>query len=171
MSELWKYIPDYEDYYQASDWGRVRSLDREIVYSTGQRHFYHGQILKLCTVRSGHLQVSLSVNNKQKVQFVHQLVLKTFVGPCPAGYECCHNDGNPSNNKLSNLRWDTRSENKKDMYRHGYKSRSLKPIKRSDGMVFESIKSATQYMDVGHSAIQQSITRTGKCRGYKWEYV
>lgn len=56
----------------------------------------------------------------QKKNFkVHRLVLQAYVGPCPEGLECCHNDGNPSNNKLENLRWDTKQNNVKDKRRHG----------------------------------------------------
>lgn len=50
---------------------------------------------------------------------VHRLVLCAFVGPCPVGMECCHNDGNPRNNTVENLRWDTRKANAQDMVRHG----------------------------------------------------
>lgn len=51
--------------------------------------------------------------------FVHRLVLEAFVGPCPEGMECCHGDGNPANNSLSNLRWDTGSANQADRRKHG----------------------------------------------------
>lgn len=50
---------------------------------------------------------------------VPRLVLTAFVGPCPPGMECCHADGNPANNNLSNLRWDTRKGNCADKHRHG----------------------------------------------------
>lgn len=45
---------------------------------------------------------------------VHRLVLEIFVGPCPYGQEACHNDSDPSNNRVSNLRWDTHQGNMKD---------------------------------------------------------
>lgn len=47
------------------------------------------------------------------------LVLLAFVGPRPKGMECCHNDGDPENNSLDNLRWDTHSSNVYDAIRHG----------------------------------------------------
>ena len=56
---------------------------------------------------------------------IHRLVLEAFVGPCPAKMEACHNDGVRLNNRLSNLRWDTRSANVKDAYRHGTKPRKM----------------------------------------------
>lgn len=51
----------------------------------------------------------------------HRLVLEAFVGPCPVGMEGCHYDGNPSNNRLDNLRWDTDKNNQADAVRHGTK--------------------------------------------------
>lgn len=55
---------------------------------------------------------------KRKRFSVHTLVLTHFVGPAPDGHECCHWDGDPSNNNLKNLRWDTHVENAADAVRH-----------------------------------------------------
>lgn len=46
-------------------------------------------------------------------------VLEAFVGPCPAGLECCHNNGDRTDDSAGNLRWDTSAANKADMDRHG----------------------------------------------------
>ena len=66
----------------------------------------------------GYQRVTLCKNGKVYFKSIHRLVLETFVGPCPKGMEACHNDGNPANNQLNNLRWDTHKENGKDMIRH-----------------------------------------------------
>lgn len=68
---------------------------------------------------SNHASVCLRQNNKSKYLYVHRLVLETFIGPCPEEMECCHNDGNPQNNKLVNLRWDTPTNNNRDKIKHG----------------------------------------------------
>lgn len=52
--------------------------------------------------------------------YLHRLMLEVFVGPCPDGLECCHADDDPSNNDISNLRWDTHSSNLVDSYRNGH---------------------------------------------------
>lgn len=57
---------------------------------------------------------------------VHRLVLLAFVGPCPEGMEGCHNDGNPHNNALSNLRWDSDKANQADRERHGRTARGVR---------------------------------------------
>jgi hypothetical protein len=61
----------------------------------------------------------LRVNLRGHIRAVHQLVLEAFVGPCPVGLECCHEDDDPTNNRLTNLRWGTRESNISDRFRHG----------------------------------------------------
>ena len=64
--------------------------------------------------------VSLRVDGKTKTFRVCNLVLEAFGGPAPSPkYECCHNDGQSTNNAASNLRWDTRKGNFADMVAHG----------------------------------------------------
>ncbi len=62
-------------------------------------------------------------DGKYKRVFVHVLVLEAFVGPRPKRMCACHNDGNPSNNNLSNLRWDTQRNNQLDKREHGTSNR------------------------------------------------
>lgn len=51
--------------------------------------------------------------------FAHTLLMTYFVKPRPENMECCHNDGNPLNNNLENLRWDTHANNLADRDKHG----------------------------------------------------
>lgn len=113
-SERWLPVPGYEDLYEVSDLGRVRSFHR---WGDGKR----GDLRKLVTQKSsGHLQIALSGKDGRKKTFrVHQLVLLAFAGPCPDGLETLHGDGNPANNVLTNLRYGTRAENHQDRLRHG----------------------------------------------------
>ena len=54
-----------------------------------------------------------------KPKMVSHIVLETFTGPRPEGMVACHNDGNPDNNHIDNLRWDTMSNNHLDKRVHG----------------------------------------------------
>ena len=115
MSEVWKDVVGYEGRYQVSNLGRIKSLPNQRRKSE--------LILKQASHKTpGHKIVNLTSNDggwKQKCHWVHRLVLEAFVGPCPAGMEGCHNDGNPKNNELGNLRWDTDSGNQADRVLHG----------------------------------------------------
>lgn len=123
MEEIWKDIPGYEGEYQVSNAGRVRSLPRlrrqKSKAGNMHDHMCPGKILKPRAKESGHLQVQLRSRNRM----VHQLVLLAFVGSCPDGMEVCHNDSDPSNNRLSNLRYDTRHSNRVDMIYVGNQGR------------------------------------------------
>jgi hypothetical protein len=69
--------------------------------------------------RTGHPKVVLMKNGKRHYLYVHHLVLMTFWGPCPPGLQCCHRNGNPRDNRISNLRWGTPASNAEDRERHG----------------------------------------------------
>lgn len=116
----------YEGRYEVSDRGSVRSLDRWVTYTGGKlgaRHLHLGKVLKV-DERNGYALVPLSSNSKSRVAFVHRLVLEAFVGPRPIGMEACHYDGDRQNNNVTNLRWDTRSNNVKDCLRHGTQAKA-----------------------------------------------
>jgi hypothetical protein len=68
----------------------------------------------------------LDVQIRGEHRLVHRLVLEMFVGPCPAGMEAAHNNGDPSDNRLDNLRWATPASNQSDRVEHGTDSRGEK---------------------------------------------
>lgn len=71
--------------------------------------------LKGARHRQGYIRIWLhDGQGRVKVVLLHRLVMEVFIGPCPPGEEACHNDDNPTNNSIWNLRWDTRSENQRD---------------------------------------------------------
>lgn len=112
MSEQWLPAVGFERWYEVSDMGRVRRSGA----GPGARV---GHILTPTVGEYGHLDVILHCDGDRIHRKVHALVLEAFIGPRPHGLEGCHNDGDASNNRASNLRWDTRSENALDSVRHG----------------------------------------------------
>lgn len=127
MPEIWKDIPGYEGRYQASTEGQIRSVDRRVrvvAHGAETTRLVKGRVLspgRYC--KGGHVSVILGRGSNGSP--VHRLVALTFMGPAPPGCEVCHNDGNPENNALDNLRYDTRSENIKDVVRQGGRWRKL----------------------------------------------
>jgi hypothetical protein len=114
--ETWKPVSGFEGLYEVSNLGRVRSLTRTI--ANGRT--FEGVILKaICSNHYGHLKVSLSRNGTSCGRLIHRLVALAFIGPCPPDMECAHNDGDPTNNRAENLRWDTRKGNHADKREHG----------------------------------------------------
>lgn len=119
-AESWVPITDWEDLYEVSSEGRVRSLNRKARARGGHTRNLKGRILTPRTdINTGHLSVDLYRDKFRVTKKVHRLVLEAFVGPCPEGSEALHHDDVPTNNHLSNLRWGTRSENAQDRVRNG----------------------------------------------------
>ena len=123
MNEYWKDIPGYEGRYQASNLGHIKSLKRTVFsrnWSTGKPF---PRTVPECILkpgrycRSGHLSVILGRGSFGKP--VHQLVLLTFCGKPPIKNEVLHINGDPTDNRLENLRYGTRTENILDVYRQG----------------------------------------------------
>lgn len=115
MSERWRPIPGFEGSYEASDLGRVRSLDR--ITDRGRR--WRGKTLTPAVMKNGYRTVNLWKDGAQRTWLVHRLVLMAFVGKAPEGTEALHHDSDKSNNRISNLSWGTHSENEFDKVRHG----------------------------------------------------
>lgn len=122
--EEWRDIPGHEGKYQASNLGRIRSLDRRVGICHGATRLMRGKVLKPAGQKADpHLRVVLG--HGAKGSCVHQLVALTFLGPRPAGLEVRHLDGNPLNNRADNLAYGTRTENILDVYRIGQAWRRL----------------------------------------------
>ena len=136
--EEWHPVKGLEDCYEVSDHGRIRSLDRHMPLRDGALRFYRGKIMTPRFGSGGYALVSLYGRDGIRHVRVHVLVLETFVGPRPSRqHDGCHEDGNPANNALSNLRWDTIDENLRDVVRHGrawwqQRTKKLAAIQRQD---------------------------------------
>lgn len=144
--EIWKIIPEFP-YYEVSNFGRIRAIARKIEFKikrdkNGFLTKKNGKeelriINKKCKLLNPHfynvkyksekgrgsarkiVTVTLRKNNKTYLKSVARLVLQTFIGLPPNKMEACHNDGNPENNNLKNLRWDTHKNNMIDRDNHG----------------------------------------------------
>ena len=117
MEEIWKDIKGYENYYQVSNLGRVRSLDRYVatVGNPSGKRLIKGKIkkqtLRTCGRDTGYYYVVLSKNNIDKLCSVHRLVAEAFV-PNPNDLPCInHRDEIKTNNHMDNLEWCTISYN------------------------------------------------------------
>lgn len=139
------------------------------------RNFHSGEWRRLTPISAGenpHMKVTLKKGKGRVQKYVHVLVLEAFVGPRPEGMQACHDpDWNPGNNRLSNLRWGTQSDNTQDCLRHGRhftpfarlpsasKSQQEEIRRRAAGG--QSTRTIARSMHLGKSTVWSVIARQG----------
>lgn len=108
MEEVWKDIEGFEGWYQVSNLGRVRSVDRK---------YCRGIVLKPLKTQDGYHKIHLSKRRVQYSKLIHRLVAQTFLKNDLNLPEVNHINGVKTDNSVENLEWVSHSENIKHSYR------------------------------------------------------
>lgn len=124
VQETWLPVVGWEDLYEVSDQGRVRSLDREIEMSSSRTRAFkmvkRGRVLSpIFSAGYSYPRVQLCRDGVVARRRVHRLVAEAFLGPRPDGMYVCHWNDDPTDNRLANLRYATPSQNSYDAVRNG----------------------------------------------------
>lgn len=109
--EVWKSVPGYEGFYEASNYGRVRSIFRRFRNKAGRLCDFHSQIIKVIITKSGYCSVSLSKEGNTRSHRLHKVVLESFCVRPFGKEQINHKDENKHNNCLTNLEFCTAKYN------------------------------------------------------------
>ena len=176
--EIWKDVKGYEGYYQISNMGNVRSVDRVRRKSNhGYDAHIKGKVIKQRSQKNGYKCVTIYKDGVAKTVRVHRLVAAAFV-PNPNGYgEVNHIDENVENNCANNLEWCSRSYN--CSYGSGLSKRAKKCskpcVQYKDGIEiarFPSISEASRKTGIVFSSIQSCVSGKQKTtHGFTWSAI
>jgi len=112
--ELWKPVKNYEGFYEASNFGNIKSVDKIVICKDGRKYFQAGRILKQGSGKS-YLNVNLSKNGNSKTKDVHRIIAETF---CEGDnkLDVDHINGIKTDNNSNNLRFVTTSQNLRNQH-------------------------------------------------------
>lgn len=122
--EEWRPIPGYEGYYEVSNEGNVRSVDR-IVIRKGRKTFLRSRPMKTCVGTDGYLHFMATKHSEKKKLAVHRCVTLAFIRNPQHKQTVNHKDGNKFNNTVENLEWATHSENLSHAYTNSLRGTTL----------------------------------------------
>ena len=106
--EVWKDVPDWEDHYKVSNYGRCYSKKQNKIKALDYNNYGYAR-----------LQCYDSKTNRKTKLFVHRLVATLFCDGFQEGFVVNHKDGNKQNNYYENLEWVSNSQNQKYSYKIG----------------------------------------------------
>jgi len=163
QQELWKDINGFEDSYEVSSFGVVRSKPRYVEYKHGGKsRYWPGVILKTYKGNSGYLEITLKISNKNYHRMIHRLVGEAFIFKSPMAWQINHKDSNKLNNHVDNLEWVSQSENMRHAFDTGNHSGKgathYKTKKITDGVnIFVSTKAAAEFHGISNKTVWDMI--------------
>ena len=168
--EVWKPIKDYEQLYEISNLGNVKSLKRS------SKNGRNSKERILCPLKSkeGYLTIVLFKDKSKKRIYIHRLVAMAFIPNLNNLPQVNHINGDKTDNRACNLEWVTNSENQTHAIRNGLKKiRQVNQydIKGNFIQQFCSVKCASESLDIPSSYIRSCLCNSRKSAGgYIWRY-
>lgn len=169
MKEIWKDIKGYEGFYQVSNLGRVKSLERVTI----NNRIVHERILKLKRDRSGYKRCCLCKDRNRKFFGVHRLVAEAFI-PNVNNYPVVnHKDEVKDNNIVDNLEWCTIKYNSNYGTSPKRISEKMKGLKNpnskilvllNNGLLFESTAEVASHYNLSRTMIKDICSRVNRTR-------
>ena len=167
MEEIWKDIEETGGFYQVSNLGRVRSMDRNIAYSDGTIRHHKGRIIKPSDNQFGYPQVHYpTIDGKQKTTMVHRLVARYFVEGYADGLIINHKDEDKHNNRADNLEWVT------SQYNNTYGTMiDRRTTKYKENSYTKRGKKIAVYKEDKLVGVFNGYKEAGDALGYRLEYI
>lgn len=174
---LWLDIKDFEGYYQISNNGDVRSVERQVnANKNGGIKILKSITIKQTIANHGYYVVNLRKHGLNKVITVHRLVATHFIDNNEKKVTVNHIDGDKTNNHVTNLEWATYGENNI----HALKNQLRKPRGRKVLQYdinlnlicsYISVTEASRETNIGRCTISNCLNeRTSFAGGFIWIY-
>ena len=173
--EVWKDIKGFEGYYQISNYGNGKSLDRAVKQLSRWGNMtvvhYKGVELVKNKAGNGYCRFDLCKDGIYTYRYVHHLVWETFVGKIPNGMEIDHINTVKTDNRLENLRLVDRTGNMRNEITYKNRLKPLDQINPITGEIVQQFESAKDARKIGFGHADAVARGTRKQdKGYIFKY-
>lgn len=179
LKEEWRPIKEYEGRYEVSNFGRIKSVERIIVYPSGKKQPHKEKIMRPQIVSprqsakrksiTKYQRIMLCKNGKYKGFLIHRLVAEAFIPNPENKPEVNHIDGCGLHNHVKNLEWTSSTENKTHSYNILYQG-NIKPVSCIEtGEEYPSLTSAAKELGVSVGSIWNSVAYGQSIKGLHFE--
>lgn len=160
--EIWKDIKDYENYYEVSNLGNIRSKNHYSVL--GQKRFYKSKEIKTI-IDNGYFRVSLYIGTKKNTLRLHRIIAIAFINNIENKPQVNHINGIKTDNRVENLEWCTSSEN----VTHAYKNNLIKTkLSKKDVIDIFNDNNSQRLIAKKYNVSQGIISRIKNKKVYKY---
>ena len=126
-NEIWKPVVGYEGYYECSNYGRIRGIERRVKRNNGGQTIQSSVVLKPQRSKpNAYLHVGLyRGDNKLKTMYVHRIIAEAFLVNSSAYSDVNHKNFDITDNRAENLEWCTHLYNMQYSNAHKRRHRSV----------------------------------------------
>jgi len=179
MIEIWKPVLMFSDFYEISNQGKLKSLDRFKKSKAGSNSFVKGRICVATLLSNGYCRYYLRDNGRVRQALVHILVAEHFIDNPENKPQVNHKNGIKTDNRVENLEWVTEKENTRHSLKNGFSKQKLRTVigtSIKDGGIieFESLQDAADYVNGNRANIHKCLNRISNrtiAYGYTWTYA
>lgn len=148
-NEIWKEIPRFSGRYEASNLGRIRTIEHYAIRTDKKTYLAKQKVLKPAINHSGYYRFAVKYNGKLNSFYVARIIAETFIENPENKEQVNHKNGIKTDNRPENLEWCTRSENSQHSFDTGLQKPKIGILNGMAKLTWEQVRYIREQKRIG----------------------